>query len=342
MRSLAILGSGMVTGVGLSAPASCAAIRCAIDNFNETRFMDDSGEWIVGSEVPLDQPWRGFEKLVHMAVLAVKECLGHAATARPATIPLLLCVAEPTRPGRMSGLDGELLKRIEKELGVRFHPRSAVIARGRVSIAEALHVASHQITAECPLCIIAGVDSFLSWPTLSVYQSKSRLLTSKNSNGFIPGEAAAAILVGAPRPGVENLICAGIGAGHEPATVDSEEPLRADGMVEAFKQAMADAGCTLADVDYRLVDVNGEQYGFKEAALAMTRTLRDRKELFEIWHPTDCIGEAGAAIGPAILAIALAASRKGYAPGPGALCHFAADSHDRAALVLRYARARSN
>ncbi len=342
MRSLAILGSGMITGVGLSAPASCAAIRCAIDNFNETRFMDDGGEWIIGSEVPLDQPWRGLEKLVQMAVRAVKECLSNAGSARPSAIPLLLCVAEPTRPGRTSGLDNEFLKRIEKELGTKLHPRSAVIARGRVSIAEALHVASHLITAECPFCLIAGVDSFLSWPTLSVYQSKSRLLTSKNSNGFIPGEAAAAILVGAPKPGIENLVCTGIGAGHEPATVENEEPLRADGMVQAFKEAMADAGCSLADVDYRLADVNGEQYGFKEAALAMTRSLRDRKELFEIWHPTDCIGETGAAAGPAILAIALAASRKAYAPGPGVLCHFAADAGDRAALILRYAQSKGN
>ena len=56
-QPLAIVGSGMVTGVGLSAPASCAAIRCAIDNFQETRFMDSGGEWLLGCEVPLEQPW---------------------------------------------------------------------------------------------------------------------------------------------------------------------------------------------------------------------------------------------------------------------------------------------
>lgn len=342
MRSLAILGSGMVTGVGLSAPATCAAIRCAIDNFNETRFIDDGGEWIIGSEVPLEEPWRGFEKLVQMATSAIRECHTHAGAAPLASVPLLLCVAEPTRPGRAYGLDKELLKEIEKALGSKLHPRSAVIARGRVSIAEALHLASHFITPATPFAMVAGVDSFLSWPTLSAYQSKSRLLTSNNSNGFIPGEAAAAVLVGAPKSGADNLICTGIGAGHEAANVGSEEPLRADGMVEAFRQAFADAGCTMVDVDYRLTDLNGEQYCFKEAALAMTRTLRDRKELFEIWHPADCIGETGAAIGPITLAIALAAARKGYAPGPGTLCHFGADGNDRAALVLRYAHPKAN
>lgn len=335
MRSLAVMGSGMVTGVGLSAPASCAAIRCAIDNFNETRFIDEGGEWIIGSEVPLDEAWRDFEKLVQMAVSAIRECHAHAGAVPLSSVPLLLCIAEPTRPGRADGLDNELLKEIEKALNTKLHPRSAVIARGHASIAEALHLASHFISSESPFALIAGVDSFLSWSTLSVYESQSRLLTSKNSNGFIPGEAAAAVLIGAPKSGADNLICTGIGAGQEPATVESEMPLRGNGMVEAFRQAFADAGCTMAEMDYRLTDLNGEQYSFKEAALAMNRLVRVRKARFPIWHPTDCVGEVGAAIGPLSLGVALAAARKGYAPGPGVLCHFGEGS-DRVALVLRH------
>jgi 3-oxoacyl-[acyl-carrier-protein] synthase-1 len=66
----------------------------------------------------------------------------------------------------------------------------------------------------------------------------------------------------------------------------------------------------------------------------MTRTLRARKERFEIWHPADCIGETGAAVGPCVLGVALAAARKSYSPGPGALCHFSGDDGDRLALVL--------
>src|SRR5260221_14676114 len=83
MNSIAILASGMVTGVGLDAPSSCAAIRCAIDNFSETRFMDQEGEWIIGSQVQLEQPWRGLPKLVHMVVPAIRECLALAQSTRP-------------------------------------------------------------------------------------------------------------------------------------------------------------------------------------------------------------------------------------------------------------------
>lgn len=339
MQPIAILASGMVTGVGLSAPASCAAIRCGIDNFTETRFMDNGGEWIIGSQVPLERPWRGMSKLVHMAVPAIRECLAQTDGARTETIPLLLCVAEEERPGRMPGLNDALFLAIQDELGMRFHPGSGTIPRGHVAGALAMIEARRLLYEErARYCIIAGVDSLLVASTLAAYQEQNRLLTSNNSNGFIPGEAGCAVLVGLPgensRGKEKELLCLGIGAGHEEATLESEKPLRADGLVQAFRAAFAEAGCSIADVDYRITDANGEQYWFKEAALAVARTLRVRKELFEIWHPVDCIGEIGAAVGPCALGIALTAARKNYAPGANPLCHFGCDHGERLALVF--------
>jgi 3-oxoacyl-[acyl-carrier-protein] synthase-1 len=88
-------------------------------------------------------------------------------------------------------------------------------------------------------------------------------------------------------------------------------------------------------VDYRLTDANGEQYWFKEAALGMTRAMRVRKENFYLCHTADCIGETGAAVAPATLAHALAAAKKNYAHGSGAICHFGSDAGERVALVIR-------
>jgi 3-oxoacyl-[acyl-carrier-protein] synthase-1 len=337
VQPIAVLASGMVTGVGLNAPSSCAAIRCAIDNFSETRFMDSGGEWIIGSQAPLEQPWRGLPKLAHMAVHAIRECLAHAGDVRPEMIPFLLCVAEEQRPGRLQGLDDQLFHDIEVELGLHFHPLSGVIARGRVAGALALADARRLIYEErLPYCLIAGTDSFLVAATLKLYEEKDRLLTSKNSNGFIPGEAGAAVLVGPPgRPKEAELLCVGVGTGQEKATIDSEEPLRGDGLVAAFRAAFAEAGSDFAELDFRITDANGEQYYFKEAALALSRTFRTRKERFDIWHPADCIGEVGAAIGPCAFGVVLAAVRKKYAPGPGVLGHFGADSGERVALVMK-------
>jgi len=111
--------------------------------------------------------------------------------------------------------------------------------------------------------------------------------------------------------------------------------------VQAFRAALADAGCTFDQVDYRIADVSGEQYGFREAALAIGRTIRKVKAKFDLWNPADCVGEVGAAIGPLLLGVALAAARKGYAPGPGVLCHLANDDGARAALILAYRGSRN-
>ena len=100
MMPLAILGSGMMTGVGLSSPATCAAMRAAISAFTETRFRNKGGDWVIGCPVPLEPPWRGRAKLAHLAASAIRECLSFAGSVRPEAIPLLLCIAEKERPGR--------------------------------------------------------------------------------------------------------------------------------------------------------------------------------------------------------------------------------------------------
>ena len=335
-QPIAIKGTGLVTSVGLSAPAACAAIRAKISNPTETRFMGSDGEWIMAHQVPLEQPWRGRTKLAKMAAMAIAECLDQVPPDSWSGIPLLLCVAERGRPGRLDGLEDQLLPEIEQELGTRFAPESGVIPRGRISAIRALAEARKLIYAgSAAQVLIAATDSLLTWPTLSVYERNDRLLTPSNSNGFMPGEAGGALLVGRPERRAE-LLCTGIGFGVEKAHIDSGEPLRADGLTSAIKAALADAGCELHDLDYRITDISGEQYYFKEAALALSRILRRRKEEFDIWHPAESIGETGAASGIAILAVSAAACRKAYSPGPGILSHCANDSGRRSAAILRF------
>ena len=95
----------------------------------------------------------------------------------------------------------------------------------------------------------------------------------------------------------------------------------------------------LKDCDHRIADMNGEQYRFKEAALAITRLLRDRKVLFSLWHPADCIGEVGAATLPAMLAMLFIGAREGLPAGPMFLGHLGNDDDKRAALRDAGARA---
>ena len=331
---VAIQKTGLVTSVGLTAPAACAAIRAKLTNPGETRFIDSAGAPILAHQVPLDQPLRGIAKLVRMAAMAIEECLDDVPREQWGRIPLLLCVAERERTGRLDGMDDRLFLELESALGTRFPEDSAVIARGRVGAAIALAQARKLIhERRLPGVLIAAADSLLNWPTLSHYERADRLLTARNSNGFMPGEGAGAVLVTEPRGGRE-LLCTGLGFAMEKAFIDSGEPLRGDGLTAAVKAALADAGCQMHDLDFRVTDLSGEQYYFKEASLALNRILRVRKEDFQLWHPAESHGEAGAASGMACLVVAHMAAAKGYAPGRMGLLHFAADEGHRAALTI--------
>ncbi|SAL14871.1 3-oxoacyl-(acyl carrier protein) synthase [Caballeronia arvi] len=337
-RAIAILNTGLVTSVGLSAPASCAAIRAKISNPTETRFIGSDGEWIMAHQVQLQKPWRGRTKLTKMAAMAIKECLAGLERDEWAQIPLLLCVAEGGRPGRIDGLDDLLFEEIAQELSADFHAESAVFAHGRVSAAIALERARSMLSDSVPRVLIAAADSLLGWPTLSVYQRQGRLLGAENSNGFIAGEGAGALLVGLDN-GEDRPLCIGIGFGTERAAIDSDKPLRGDGLTFAIKAALTDAGCALHELDFRVTDLSGEQYYFKEASIALSRSLRAHKESLPLWHPAECCGEGGAIAGPVCVAVAGRAMPTGYAPGPAALLHFSADDGARAALVMNGGRA---
>jgi 3-oxoacyl-[acyl-carrier-protein] synthase-1 len=187
-----------------------------------------------------------------------------------------------------------------------------------------------------PYCLVVGVDTFLVAATLRAYEEKNRLLSSLNSNGFIPGEAAGALLLARAQEGpAPQFRCLGIGFGKEQATIESEEPLRADGLANAIRAALANAGCGFEAVDYQFTDCNGEQYVFKEASVGLARTMRILKPEFKIWHTSDCIGEVGAATVPCGLAFAEFSAHKQSAPGPGVLSHFGNDDGSRAVMIWR-------
>jgi 3-oxoacyl-[acyl-carrier-protein] synthase-1 len=312
-------------------------VRAKLTNPKQTRCIDSEGQWVMGHQVPLESSWQGLAKLARMAAMAVDEAMSVMPASLWSRVPLLLCVAETDRPGRVDGLDDRLLSMIEQELRARFAPQSTVIPHGRVAVAVALSQAGalvHQHGIERVL--IVATDSLLDWRTLSHYESAGRLLTPGNSNGFMPGEGAGAMLVGKPATSGRELVCQGVGFAMEPAHIDSDEPLRADGLSQAIKSALGEAGCEMHDMDYRITDLSGEQYYFKEASLSLSRTLRRLKDEFDLWHPAECTGEAGALAGAVAVAVAREACAKGYTRGSSILVHLANDNGKRAALALRF------
>jgi len=341
MTGLHIQAAGMVTCVGLDAASSCAAMRGRLDGFAETRFMGPDGEWLIGGAVPLPRNWIGLKRMAHLAAGALSDLKHQHHTALDGA-PILLCLAEEARPGRPVPDPAALARLVAEILDLPALPRLQVIAHGRPSGFVALDRARRLIAAGEDPVIILGLDSYLTAQSVAHYLGEGRLLGPGNANGFIPGEAAAAVLcTAAPGP----LRLTGLGLAREPAHIynkaDKEGmdlPLRGDGMTRAYQIAMEQAQVDLAHVEYRISDLIGEQYFFKQAALASLRLERGRTPFQDLWSPAENLGNIGAAVVPVMLAQLLTAETRGYAPGSPALMEGSGDDGACGAAVFHAVR----
>lgn len=342
---LAVAASGMVTAVGFNARASCAAMRAGVSGVTVVNLWDpETGEYIKGAKVSLPQWWEGVGKLVDLVAPAIQECLSEASPTPPSEIPIFLGVAPATRPFRFENLETALLEEVEFKLGVTHHQKSKLIPEGNVAGVVGIEKARALLASgEVSSCIVAGVDSFFQQEVAETYIEQRRVLTPGNSDGFIPGEAGSAILLKrAEYTEKDELLIEGIGFSEETGNILGEQPVKGDGLTQALRTAMNQAGVQFSDADYWLNDQNGEHYKFKEATLAQIRLERmreqPRRQRFEVWHPIEYIGEVGAAIVPCLFGFARDAHRMDYAPGPLALLHVGSDEGRRAALVLKWRR----
>jgi 3-oxoacyl-[acyl-carrier-protein] synthase-1 len=338
---LHIAAAGMVTCVGLDAASSCAAMRGRLDGFAETRFMGPGGEWLIGGGVPLPRNWIGVKRMAHLAAGA----LADIEAQRPGVLAgtrVLLCLAEEDRPGRPIPDPTAFARILAEILGLAAPPRIQVIAHGRPSGFVALDRARRLIAAGEDPVLILGVDSYLTAQSIAHYLGQARILCPGNANGFIPGEAAAAILcTAAPGP----LRLTGLGLAREVAHIYNRAaddgldlPLRGDGMTRAYQIAMDQAQVDLAHVEYRISDLIGEQYFFKQATLASLRLERGRTPFQDLWSPAENLGNIGAAVVPVMLAQLMTAEQRGYAPGSPALMEGSGDDGACGAAVFHAVR----
>lgn len=338
---LHIRAAGMVTAVGLDCASAAAAMRARLDGFQETRFIGPGGDWLIGAPVPLPRNWIGEKRLAHLAAGAIVDVFSQVPEAQN-DCALILCLPEKTRPGRPIRDDGSFARLVADCASLSDRIKTQIVAYGRPSGFVALDQARRLLAeGRAGNVLILGVDSYLTTLSVAHYAAENRLLTPENANGFIPGEAAAAVLCS--REGALRLT--GLGLSREEAFIYNgldedgfDRPLRGDGMTRAYAQAMQAANVDLAHVEYRISDLIGEQFWFRQTALAHMRLERGRSAFQDLWSPGENVGNVGAAVLPLILGIALTAMRKGYAPGSPALIEASADDGACGAAVLHDVR----
>lgn len=329
----------LVCPVGYHPRSAAAAMRAGISGLAALEYTDRAGEPLVGGAVEaLPSGLRGHERQAALVNLAFAQLDARSvARLRAARLPVILCTREAERPGaRLGGLLG----RVRLPDGAPYaHGRTVHVGAGAVGVVQALsHARAMFRDAQARACLVVAVDSLIDARVLSWLDRQGRLKTSLQSDGLIPGEAACLILVSQAPPEEAGLAALGLGFGTEPATVTNEEPFRADGMTMALRDALAEAGLGLHDVDFRLSDVGGESYAFEELVLAQTRLMRQVRPTQPLWHPADGLGDCGAAAGFVQLAWVEQAWARGYAPGPVAALHASGAFHSRAAAVISQPR----
>ncbi len=337
-----IVSTGMVCSVGLTAAAACAAMRAGIAGFDELPYLDNQGEPIIGAMVPgLDTDLKRGERLVEMLSMALTDCLSKQPNLNTEQTPLLLGLAEAGRPGGSADMADTIIGAIEEKQGARFHPQySRAIPKGHTAGFEGLRIARELFAQDASVtdCLVCGVDSYINARSLLWLDQDARLKTPESQHGLIPGEAATVSVVQPASSKQATVELIGLGFGFEKAGVLSEEPLLGLGLTEAARTALAEANRSYHEIDWRISDVSGEQYSFKELPLVEARLARVvRKEAQPISHCTESIGDCGAAAGMAQLVVAEESCRVGYSPGELGLCMTSAVPGDRAAVMFQLA-----
>jgi 3-oxoacyl-[acyl-carrier-protein] synthase-1 len=307
-------------------------------------------EYMPAGRPVMPQWWEGRDMLAELAAPAIAECTTAAENmfhVPAGAVPVVVLLPPPERPCRWPQLEAAIMDDLARKLGRPLAQGSAVVAEGRTGFVRALAIASDLAYGARMGCVIAGVESFLRQAIVNHYIGEGRLRTAANSNGFSPGEAAAAVLV-APADASRGpeLVLRGVGWARDPSGAGgtAARPATGDGLTEATRHALQRARWDFRDLDLRISDANGEHWKMKEVVFSSTRLDRLRPSgapprrfgMLDHWHPIEFVGEVGAAIFPLILGWALHAGVNRYLHGPRVLLHAAEDAGDRAAVVAEY------
>ncbi|MBL9106705.1 MAG: hypothetical protein JNL82_37635 [Myxococcales bacterium] len=335
--ALAIAAFGLACPVGLTATTACAAIRAGINRRQLLPYTTDDGVSLSGSmldQLPLHSPRR--RRWLVLAHHALRDLLGERMTDALGRVPLVLAVADTAAaaPSGVEVLRHELSRQLELPSPIR---ELHVVVGGSTAGLRAVVAARELIRLrKAESCVVLAADSLIDAHTLEELSRHRRLLTERNPDGFTPGEAAACLLVqgasGRLAPTVGTI--SGLGSAREPATLDNDVPLRAEGVTRAAAAALAEARLELHDVDFRVSDATGESFWFKEQALLPARLLRRRKVELPLWLTSAELGHTRAAAALSGVVMALAASARDLAPGPLSLVFAGDEDGARVAAVV--------
>lgn len=302
MTALAIQSFGAVTAGGPNAARTMGAIHARIQLFGDTRVAGPAGTWITGALTPLRPRTGRLERTAGLGLLALMDCAA-GAPASPLAMPVFVCSAEASDLGSP---EAELLEAILS--GAPFpvdRARSRILARGKDALPEALISIGRLLAArEAAGCYLVGADNLIAPKRLRRLARAGAVVDGVNSDGFVPGEGAAALLLVAHANRATKALIAGIGSARDVGLAKGEAAT-GQAIGQALDQALADARLKPAQLSAAVHDLAGQYALFEELALAAARPPLASLPALKMIQPAIATGEIGAASG--VLSLAAAA-----------------------------------
>jgi 3-oxoacyl-[acyl-carrier-protein] synthase-1 len=344
-----VVGMGAASSIGRTAWANAAAARAGLCGFREHPFMVDSvGEAMRVARAPwLDVGLGGAARLQSLLFPVIDEALRPLAAYLERLRLTLMLVLPPARPGRPEALAAEMRQAIAERYGQLFEP-IVPFACGHAGGILALREAARLLASDQPrCCIVAAVDSYLDPETLEWVEACDQMHGAgpeNNAWGFVPGEAAGALLLGnqalASRMADAFAAVMGVGIAHETKLIKTDGVCTGVGLTQAFQGALA-AVSPEDVVDNIFCDQNGEKYRADEYGFATLRTKQRFRSIGDFHALADCWGDIGAAGAVVHVTLAAICQRKRYGKGPLSLVCASSEGGERGAAVIRGLDARA-
>jgi 3-oxoacyl-[acyl-carrier-protein] synthase-1 len=336
--SALIASSNVLCAIGRGTEQAWASARTGIARFTNSHVMDRHFNPITMGLVPEDALLVELPSEIEQLPLPsrARRMLRLAAPVLQgleldATNPVPLFLGLP-RPSEMEApLFPHFPKYLQTLSGLELDPaKSLIFPEGRAAALLALDAALKSLAANPrqPI-LVGGVDTFLDLRLLAQLDSEGRISSPRVMDGFIPGEGAAFLLLKADGAGVKvEAVAHTRDPGHRYGTARA----KGEGLANAIDQLRAQLR-PLPPVGVTFAGFNGENFDAKLWGVAHLRQRDFFSPAMAMEHPADKYGDAGAATGALLTALATAAIRDGSRNGP-AFIWAASDHEPRACAVL--------
>jgi 3-oxoacyl-[acyl-carrier-protein] synthase-1 len=352
-----ITGLGLVTSVGRSAAAACAAIRAGVSRPLPLPFeaVDaDTLDPVAVTGYPARGLTDGFVLCARWLQLA-RACVADLASAAP--LPPPGDAAFWSRTALFAALPPMVGARFQNEDGSAEVPRSAVLAPlcrsaglaiddrrqllfplGHAAALVAVRQAADALRrGTVDRVLVLAVDSLIDPLTLEWLAGDGRLKSEDVPTGLSPGEAAACLLLeteaSARRRGAEVVATVTAPAFEQGRAFDADPPDAGEALADCARAALAIAaprGEFEGDV---VTDLNGESWRAMQWGMAQVRLggiLGDH----QLHAPAESVGDTGAASGGLGICYAAHLLARGAAARPAVLVLSSAEDGRAAAAVV--------